>query len=850
MDEPDARGLSDSVRAASAAARPSDDAAGQSALATPALDREHAHAKVMALIFFYAVAASLWFVVSDAVIQSVAKARMAPELRSAISGWLFVAVSAVGFYLLLTRSVDRLWDGIEAEQHAREARDRAQALLQALADSSPDAIFVKDLAGRYLLYNAAAARVAGRAAAEVLGQDDHAVFGSVQGDVLRANDRRVIEDDRPATFEEVLDTRSGTRTFQALKGPLHDAQGRVTGLFGISRDISERTEMEQQRQHAFDEARQARDALADVLARIGDGFAVLDPHWRITYINPKGAVLLGHEDAQTLTGRHLWSEFPAAVGRSFHRTVLEAMRGQKPAVREDLYAPWNRWFEFRIFPSPQGLSIYFSDITARRQVESALMVSELRYRLAASHGQVWDWSADTGELVVAPEFWQAVGWRQPPVERRLPVFESLLHPDDQGPFRRALTAHLRDRTPYGLEFRMRHVDGHWRWFRTQGQAVWDAQGRATYMAGTTFDITERKQAEDALRQSEAYRRLVFEQLADGVLLVDRALRVLDANAQALVLFGHDRAQLLQVTLEDLMAEHERPRLRADQPRLLSGQAQLDEWEHLRRDGTHFPAEVSMRPLDAQRHVLVIRDISVRRASERALLTYQLELSELTQRLLEQEKRTTQRVAQSLHDHVGQTLAVIRLHLEGAHAAYGASLPVGMGQTCTTIGQLLDRAVREVRLVLSDLRPPMLESQGLVAAIDNEIRARTLAMAGNGPGQGADVLIETSEAFAALRWPADVEYGVFMVAREAIANARQHAGASLIRVLLGVEDGGLDLQVIDDGQGIPEALLHGRPGHLGMVGMRERAIAIGARFTVSPVEGGGTQVRLHWEGKAA
>ncbi len=97
-----------------------------------------------------------------------------------------------------------------------------------------------------------------------------------------------------------------------------------------------------------------------------------------------------------------------------------------------------------------------------------------------------------------------------------------------------------------------------------------------------------------------------------------------------------------------------------------------------------------------------------------------------------------------------------------------------------------------------------------------------------------------------RWPADVEYGSFMIAREAIANALQHARSSLIRVVLTGSAQVLTLEVIDDGSGIPAALRDGRPGHLGMVGMRERAIAIGGRLEISGSTGGGTCIRLHWE----
>ena len=66
------------------------------------------------------------------------------------------------------------------------------------------------------------------------------------------------------------------------------------------------------------------------------------------------------------------------------------------------------------------------------------------------------------------------------------------------------------------------------------------------------------------------------------------------------------------------------------------------------------------------------------------------------------------------------------------------------------------------------------------------------------------------------------------------------------MLLGGDNASLKLDVIDDGVGIPAPLVHGRPGHLGIVGMRERAIAIGARFSVENARAGGTQVTLRWE----
>ena len=125
------------------------------------------------------------------------------------------------------------------------------------------------------------------------------------------------------------------------------------------------------------------------------------------------------------------------------------------------------------------------------------------------------------------------------------------------------------------------------------------------------------------------------------------------------------------------------------------------------------------------------------------------------------------------------------------------------------------------------------------AIDNEIRSRTSVTG------GAAVRLDMAIGAGVRRWPGDVEYAVFMIAREAITNALQHADAALIRVVLRGDVNTLQLDVSDDGAGIPLPVMRGRPGHLGIVGMRERAAAIGARFAVVNEPAGGTRVSLHW-----
>ena len=137
--------------------------------------------------------------------------------------------------------LDRQW-----WRYSAAVRDQLETfrLLQNLADSSDDAIFAKDLQGRYLIFNRAACEFVGKPAEQVLGQDDRAIFPAEQAEMLLATNRRVIAQGRVETIEETVQTSRGETTFIATKGPLRDARGQIVGTFGISRDITERKRAE------------------------------------------------------------------------------------------------------------------------------------------------------------------------------------------------------------------------------------------------------------------------------------------------------------------------------------------------------------------------------------------------------------------------------------------------------------------------------------------------------------------------------------------------------------------------------------------------------------------------------
>ena len=196
------------------------------------------------IAFIYAVFACLWITLSDNLVGWLFSDPAVITRIGTLKGWLFVAVTSALLYGLIRRLLKQTLAVAQSELAAQKESTRALTLLTTIVDNSIDAIYAKDLEGRYLLANRETARILGVSAAQMIGKDDAELFPQGQAEMLRANDRCVIVDDRVQTSEEMLYSVDGLRAFLDTKGPLHDSEGRVIGMFGISRDITERKEVE------------------------------------------------------------------------------------------------------------------------------------------------------------------------------------------------------------------------------------------------------------------------------------------------------------------------------------------------------------------------------------------------------------------------------------------------------------------------------------------------------------------------------------------------------------------------------------------------------------------------------
>jgi signal transduction histidine kinase len=109
--------------------------------------------------------------------------------------------------------------------------------------------------------------------------------------------------------------------------------------------------------------------MPDLFARVSDGIFAVNADWRCTFINAAGALLVGRE-ASELVGYRIWDTFPEIVGSRFEQSYRLAFESQRSVIFEEFFAPLNVWFAIRVFPAPEGLTIYFQDVTERKRVEA------------------------------------------------------------------------------------------------------------------------------------------------------------------------------------------------------------------------------------------------------------------------------------------------------------------------------------------------------------------------------------------------------------------------------------------------------------------------------------------------
>ena len=433
---------------------------------------------------------------------------------------------------------------------------------------------------------------------------------------------------------------------------------------------------------------------------------------------------------------------------------------------------------------------------------------------------------------------------------------SIVHPDDRSIVMRRAFA-LVSKQPYTSEYRIIHKDGSVRWIRYYTHPLrGEGQGSDVRIYGAAQNITEAKESELALRESEEKYRNLVESISEVIYEFDENGVMSYVSPAVEALLGYQPKELEGRHFRDFVAQEDMLRVLRAFRNVLSGPGGGGEYRVRAKSGETRWVRTTTQPVYEGERLVGVRgvlvDVTDRVRADEQLRAYQdhLEhlvdqrtaelraandrLASLSQRLMHAQEDERRHIARELHDEIGQALTALRMSLQAARHAH----PIPAPQMDDAI-RIAEHTLQQVRDLSLDLRPSLLDDLGLVPAlrwyIDRQAQRTGLAVVFE-----ADTPDE--------RLPADLEVACFRFVQEALTNIARHAQASQVQIRLRRRDRGLALEVADDGVGfdvadtLDEAV---RGGSIGLLGMEERVQLAGGQMEIESGQGKGTLIRARF-----
>jgi PAS domain S-box-containing protein len=280
----------------------------------------------------------------------------------------------------------------------RESEEHFRFLVEGVKEY---AIFMLDAEGYVSTWNEGARRIKGYEAEEILGE--HFSNFYTGGDLEHAHPKEVLRlAAAEGTYEEEgLRVRKDGSTFFAsvLITALRDEEGELRGFAKVTRDITARKEAEE-RERLLAQERAALERTTDILESFSDAFYAVDRDWRFTYVNGK-AEQLWDRPREELLGKRIWEEFPEAEGSESYRQIRRAMEEGITTEFETVSPVLGVWVAGRAYPSREGLSVYFQDVSERKRAEEQTRRGEQAQRFLAEASSVLSSSLDYRETLAS-----------------------------------------------------------------------------------------------------------------------------------------------------------------------------------------------------------------------------------------------------------------------------------------------------------------------------------------------------------------------------------------------------------------------------------------------------------------
>jgi PAS domain S-box-containing protein len=474
-----------------------------------------------------------------------------------------------------------------------------------------------------------------------------------------------------------------------------------------------------------------------------------------------------------------------------------------------------------------------ADITARKlaEIELALANDRLNLAMKSATSVVWDWDVESGRDSWFGDLQTMFGISSSTYVGHVEDFRRRVHPEDRERVWKAVKDAMQNQKAYTAEFRIVRPDGTLRWVAAQGKFYYFPDGKPERMLGMAVDITERKGAEEALRESEERLRLAAQAGRMYAYEWDRASDVIRRSADFTHILGLTSEPTVTTCRQMLTTVH--PDDKANVIAATEGCTPENpkcriKYRILRPDGSVVWLEKNAHAFFDSNGAMVrmigmIADITEQKLAEEAL-------SGLSRKLIEAQETERARIARDLHDDIGQRLALLSVTLEGMRHVAPDSKNEISNRVDELRKQILDISA-SVHALSHQLHSSQLRHLGIV----NAIRGFCMELSEQQNVSIDFVCIDVPETI-----PQDISLCLFRVLQEALHNAVKHSSVSHFGVELCGTSDAVHLTVRDSGIGFnPEAAMKGHG--LGLTSMRERLKLVDGQFSIESQPMRGTAI---------
>jgi PAS domain S-box-containing protein len=571
---------------------------------------------------------------------------------------------------------------------------------------------------------------------------------------------------------------------------------------------------------------------AEVLQSSSDAVFTTTPDGAIVSWNPAAERLYGHR-ATAVIGQPFELLVPPERAAEVPHLLDGLRQGGRPdpleyrATRPDGRAVG---ISLTLSPIPSargglaGVLAISRDITAHTRAEEQLRTALGQLAQAESLARLGSWECDlrTDTVAWSGELYRLCGVGREQLRATRAGTLELVHPDDRAFVKEVIDCALRDRVPYVCEHRIVRPDGAVRTFQSRGTVVEDDLGQLVKLFGTAQDITERQHAEEAMARYAA----LIDSSDDAIVTRDLDGTILTWNPGAERLYGYRSEEVAGRSFAVVVPPERASEVESLRARVLRGERiEHHETVRLRKGGARIAVSVSISPIkDGVGRVVGVSSIA-RDMTERA------QLRDFAGRLRSARESERTQIAREIHDELGQALTALKMDLFSLKHTVPAPLRDPFLVKTDEMAQLIDEMVDKVRTLATELRPAVLDSLGLSAAVEWAVRqfARRTRIE-----CALDLPAEP------LCLDADRSTDLFRILQEALTNVARHAHASRVDVHLRATPGEVVLEVHDNGRGITASETE-NVRSFGLLGMRERTLPWGGELCVRGAPQGGTSV---------